>query len=161
MYILCSDASFKLSFSSSITAYKYGRLHQNRYSLCVKNIKLLVVWHLCILYGKPHNVINGNTYLKYRETQQWILNMQPGASSLFIKLECYITTIITEKRNHFGFDFKTNQHGFWMCIYYWCTPMAKPTKSSYCNVAWPCIARSLVRKPSIRGGKNVFTRVSL
>ena len=35
-----------------------------------------------------------------------------STSSLFIKLECYITTIITEKRNHFGFDFKTNQHGF-------------------------------------------------
>ena len=35
--------------------------------------------------------------------------------------------------------------------------MAKPTKSSYCNVAWPCIARSLVRKPSIRGRKNVLT----
>ena len=77
--------------------------------------------------------------------------------NLFIKLECHITTIITEKRNHFGFDFKTNQHGFWMCIYYWCTPMAKPTKSSYCNVACPCIARSLVRKPSIRGRKNVLT----
>ena len=67
MYILCSDASLKLSFSSSLTAYKYGRLHQNRYWLCVQNVNLLVVWYLCILYGKPHKVVNGNAYFKYRE----------------------------------------------------------------------------------------------
>ena len=39
--------------------------------------------------------------------------------------------------------------------------MANPMKSSYCNVAWPCIARSLVRKPSTRCIKNVKYNFSI
>ena len=66
-----------------------------------------------------------------------------------------------EKKYLLHLNLRQNQHGFWMHIFYWCTPMAKPMKSSYCNVAWPCIARSLVRKPSTRCIKNVKYNFSI
>ena len=66
-----------------------------------------------------------------------------------------------EKKYLLHLKLRRNQHGLWMHIFYWCTPMANPMKSSYCNVAWPCIARSLVRKPSTRWIKNVKYNFSI